>query len=125
MRLWNLETGQQAIALRAGHLVKSVNFSPNGHLLAAADMDRTVTVPGIGPVKYQVAFGGAYYAFVEAAPLGLGLEAGDAGRLIDYGRRIKAAVAAAEEIHHPFEPDLGFLYGVIFTGPPGFLMGGH
>ncbi len=80
--------------------------------------DRSVHVPGIGTVHYQLAFGGAYYAFVDAGPLGLGLEPDDAGTLIDTGRRIKAAVAAAEEIRHPFEPDLGFLYGVIFTGPP-------
>ncbi len=80
--------------------------------------DRSVQAPGIGTVDYQVAFGGAYYAFVDAGTLGLGLELNDAGTLIDAGRRIKAAVAAAEEIRHPSEPDLGFLYGVIFTGPP-------
>jgi proline racemase len=80
--------------------------------------NRSVEVPGLGTIEYQVAFGGAYYAFVDAGPLGLGLESSDAARLIDTGRRIKTAVAAAEEIRHPEEPDLGFLYGVIFTGPP-------
>ncbi|MCB0054396.1 MAG: proline racemase family protein, partial [Caldilinea sp.] len=28
-------------------------------------------------------------------------------------------VMASLPIEHPFEPDLGFLYGVIFVGPPG------
>jgi trans-L-3-hydroxyproline dehydratase len=37
---------------------------------------------------------------------------------IDYGRRIKRAVMEHFAIRHPTEPDLSFLYGTIFTGPP-------
>jgi trans-L-3-hydroxyproline dehydratase len=37
-------------------------------------------------------------------------------RLIDAGRRIKHAIMNAVPITHPFEPDLSFLYGTIFTG---------
>jgi proline racemase len=36
-------------------------------------LDQTVEVPGIGPVRYDVAFGGAFYAYCEAADLGVGL----------------------------------------------------
>jgi trans-L-3-hydroxyproline dehydratase len=32
--------------------------------------------------------------------------------------RVKRAVQAGLEIRHPFEPDLGFLYGTIIMGPP-------
>jgi proline racemase len=80
--------------------------------------DRQVEVPGMGSVRFDVAFGGAFYALVEAADVGLKLDATDYPRLIDYGRRIKAAVAAAHAIEHPFEPELGFLYGTIFTDSP-------
>ena len=38
-------------------------------------------------------------------------------RIIDYGRRIKRAVMKHFPIKHPFEQDLSFLYGTIFTGP--------
>ena len=38
-------------------------------------------------------------------------------RLIDCGRRIKHAVMAQFPIEHPFESDLSFLYGTIFTAP--------
>ncbi|HUV14648.1 MAG TPA: proline racemase family protein, partial [Acidobacteriota bacterium] len=37
--------------------------------------------------------------------------------LIDLGRRVKHAVAQNLEIKHPFEEDLGFLYGTIIVGP--------
>ncbi len=80
--------------------------------------ERQVEVPGIGLVEFDVAYGGAFYAFVSAEAVGLTLEPGNFNRIIEYGRRIKHAVMAQFQITHPFEPDLSFLYGTIFTGPP-------
>lgn len=79
--------------------------------------DKTVTVDGIGQVRFDVAFGGAFYAFVKAEDLGLKLFPAEFNRLIDYGRRIKRAVMDHFPIIHPFEEDLSFLYGTIITGP--------
>ena len=79
--------------------------------------DRPIEVPGIGRVQFDIAYGGAFYAIVDAAPLGLRLDPGEFNRLIDCGRRIKHAVMASTPIEHPFEKELGFLYGTIFTGP--------
>jgi trans-L-3-hydroxyproline dehydratase len=80
--------------------------------------DRQVDVPGLGRIRFDVAFGGAFYAFVDAADAGFRLDADEYPRLIDLGRRIKKAVASAFPIEHPFEPELSFLYGTIFVGPP-------
>ena len=79
--------------------------------------DQSVEVPGLGLVHFDLAYGGAFYAFVDAGPLGLSLTADHYSRLIDYGRRIKHAVASNYSIEHPFEKDLSFLYGTIFIGP--------
>jgi trans-L-3-hydroxyproline dehydratase len=80
--------------------------------------NKEVAVPGIGRVRFDIAYGGAFYAMVEAASLGLELTPQQANRLIDYGRRIKLAVMEAVPVRHPFEAELGFLYGTIFTGRP-------
>ena len=80
--------------------------------------DQRVEVQGIGVVKFDIAYGGAFYAFVNAESVGLTLEPENFNRIIDYGRRIKHAVMDQFSITHPFEPDLSFLYGTIFTGPP-------
>ncbi|MCK5463853.1 MAG: proline racemase family protein, partial [Bacteroidales bacterium] len=64
----------------------------------------------------DLAYGGAYYAFVEADDLHLSLDTRHANHLIRMGGMIKQAVADHHEITHPFEEDLGFLYGTIFTG---------
>ncbi len=107
---------------------------PAGRILARATVDgqaafhnvpsflylreRQVEVPEIGVVEFDIAYGGAFYAFVNAEAVGLTLEPEHFNRIIDYGRRIKDAVIAQFDITHPFEPDLNFLYGTIFTGPP-------
>ena len=81
-------------------------------------LDQQVLVPGIGDVCFDLAFGGAFYAFVDAQEIGVGLTGGDFRTLIDLGMRIKRAVMDNFPIQHPFEKDLSFLYGTIFVGEP-------
>lgn len=80
-------------------------------------LDEIVEVSGIGEVRYDLAFGGAFYAYVDAPALGVEWPPGESGPLVDLGRRIKSALVASRPTVHPVHPDLGFLYGVIFTGP--------
>lgn len=81
-------------------------------------LDQEVVVSGIGPVRYDVAFGGAFYAFVEAADVDLELVPEAYNRIIEVGRAIKRAVVSVGEPRHPEDPDLSFLYGTILVGPP-------
>jgi len=78
--------------------------------------DQVLEVPGVGRVQYDVAFGGAFYALVDADKLKLSLEPREIPRIIDMGMRIKRSVMNKQQIVHPFEKDLSFLYGTIFTG---------
>jgi trans-L-3-hydroxyproline dehydratase len=80
-------------------------------------LDATVVVPGLGPVPFDLAFGGAYYAFVDAASIGLELRSDRVAPLIEAAARIKASAATAAPPLHPTDSSLSFLYGVIFTGP--------
>lgn len=75
-----------------------------------------VNVPGLGKINYDIAFGGAFYAFVDAEEAGVELNPCGFRRLIERGTLIKKAIMKECEIKHPFEIDLGFLYGVIFVG---------
>jgi trans-L-3-hydroxyproline dehydratase len=79
-------------------------------------LDREVEVEGLGTIRYDLAFGGAFYAFCQAEELGVNLTPEDFRSLMDVGMRIKRAVMASHPIHHPFEEDLGFLYGTIIVG---------
>jgi proline racemase len=81
------------------------------------DADAEIEVPGLGRVRYTLAYGGAFYAYVDAPSIGLSLQAENHSQIIDAGRRIKQAVQASRSITHPFQADLGFLYGTIFSAP--------
>jgi trans-L-3-hydroxyproline dehydratase len=96
--------------------VKSVRFHNVPSFVLA--LDETVDVPGLGQVRYDLAFGGAFYAYVRADDVGLTCTADDFRALIEKGMAIKRAVMDSRPIPHPFEPDLSFLYGTIFVGPP-------
>ena len=82
------------------------------------ELDAIVDVPEFGSVRYDLAFGGAFYAYVKAVDVGLRCEPENLRALIEIGMQIKRAVIASRGIRHPFEEDLSFLYGTIFVGPP-------
>ena len=79
-------------------------------------LDETVAVEGVGDIRYDVAFGGAFYAFCRAEDLNVSLEPENFRALMDLGMRVKRSVMDSLPIAHPHEPDLGFLYGTIIVG---------
>ena len=98
-----------------GGRVRKVSFRNVPSFVLA--LDQRVEVPGLGVVSYDLAFGGAFYALVEAADVGLACRPEDLHALIETGVAIRRSVAASRPVEHPFEEDLSFLYGVIFLGP--------
>jgi len=96
--------------------VTSVKFHNVPSFVYQLDME--VNVPGIGKVEYDIAFGGAFYAFADAEQAGVEMTPENSQKLIETGMKIKRAVMSCTSFKHPSEEDLGFLYGTIFTGPP-------
>ena len=84
----------------------------------ATHLDARVEVPGIGELRVDVAYGGAFCAFVDAEALGFAIVPEEARELADLGERIRPAVAEQLEIAHPAEPALGVLSFVVFTAAP-------
>tara|TARA_B110000240_G_scaffold74585_1_gene84836 strand:+ start:419 stop:1486 length:1068 start_codon:yes stop_codon:yes gene_type:complete len=80
-------------------------------------LDRTVDVEGLGKITYDLAYGGAFYTYVDIAKNNFNFDLSTAsyGALIANGMKIKNAVIKADkETIHPFEKDLSFNYGTIF-----------
>lgn len=81
-------------------------------------LDRKVMVEGLGEVTYDLAYGGAFYAYLDMAKndFSFDLTTNSYRELISKGMDIKHAVMKNDqEILHPFEEDLSFLYGTIFV----------
>ncbi len=69
-------------------------------------------------VDLIIAFGGAFYAYVDAQMFGFDLLPSEAVRLIEFGHKIKNEVNRNYTICHPDgDEELNFLYGTIFVRP--------
>ena len=77
--------------------------------------DAVVVTRTFGPVTLDIGYGGAFYAVLPAAELGLDLEASPLGRLVDAAMEIKEAASRSLALTHPDADDLAFLYGTILT----------
>ena len=72
---------------------------------------------GSRTIRVDVAYGGVFYAIVDAEAVGLGI---DGRHLTSLGRMasdIMARVEAAMVVAHPLDPAMRGLGGVLFTGP--------
>jgi trans-L-3-hydroxyproline dehydratase len=105
-----------ATAHLSGSTVERVSFVNVPSFLLERDLE--VDVEGLGKVTCDVGYGGAFYAYVDAAALGVQVEPAQFSRLVDVGMRVKRAVVASYGIVHPDgDADLNFLYGTIISQP--------
>ncbi len=130
---WALESGRVAVTPGARSASVTVDV-PSGRLACQARLDENGAVEAVrfrnvpsfvlardvtvrvarGLVTLDVAFGGAFYATVEAAPLGLRLVPADLPQLIALQRELRPALERSLDVVHPVEADLAGIYGVIF-----------
>ena len=96
--------------------VEHVSFRNVSSFLFARDVE--LDVPAYGRLTIDIAFGGAFYAFLPAAQVGLSITPEHANQLAAAGDTITKAVNAVLPAKHPIEDDLSFLYGTIFTDLP-------
>lgn len=82
-----------------------------------AARDATVDVDGVGEVRYDMAFGGNFYAIVEAASVGLEVAPSEADRLVSTGAAVMAAIEAEARPVHPEDDRIAGCRHVIFTAP--------
>jgi proline racemase len=66
-----------------------------------------------GEMEVDVAYGGAFYAFVPAERLGLQVVPDDLAELIAAGRRVKRALEGSEVARHPSDDRLSGIYGTV------------
>ena len=81
------------------------------------DQGAVVQVPGLGPVTYDMAFGGNFYALVDAASVGIRPVPEEAQELIDNGLSIMAAINASNEPVHPEDERIRGCHHVVFHEP--------
>jgi len=63
-------------------------------------------VTGIGTVAVDVAYGGAFFAFVDASTLGFAIVPEEAAELAHLGELVTRAAAEQAPVHHPGSPHI-------------------
>ncbi len=130
---WAIDTGM--IEVEARDAVARFNLDvPSGRLAVEADVndgrvgevrftnvaaqvrgaDVVVGLDDGTEVDVTVGYGGAHYAVLAAAAVGLAVEPVHVDEFIHLGRAIKAALAGHPAAEHPTDDRLSGLYGVIF-----------
>jgi proline racemase len=97
-----------------GRRVRSVAFRNVASFVFEAGL--AVRVPG-RTLRVDVAFGGAFYAIVDAEAAGIPVEPARLPELRRLGMHIKAEVERLRTVVHPLDEGLKGIYGTIFTAP--------
>ena len=80
-------------------------------------LDQKVTVPGYGEVTYDMAYGGNFYAIIDAAQVGIEFKRENGQRFLDAGLAISDAINAQNPPVHPENPDIKLCHHVDFIAP--------
>ncbi|MFG2001843.1 proline racemase family protein [Spirillospora sp. NPDC048911] len=79
--------------------------------------DAVVKVPGLGEVRYDMAYGGNFYAITELADLGLPFDRARKDDILKAGLDIMAAINEQDRPAHPADPLIGGCKHVQFLAP--------
>ncbi|MGI8407616.1 MAG: proline racemase family protein [Actinomycetota bacterium] len=127
---WALESG---LIPSDGETTEVVVDAPSGRLRTVATMDgvkvtsvRFRNVPSfvhstgivvdtsLGELSVDISYGGAFYASIDCAALGLSVQPKNLVQFIALGREIKKDLESRHEIVHPEDTRLRDVYGAIF-----------
>ena len=117
-----LKTGIKADTPAGQVLLKSDDFESN-RLVSFENvpsfvvaLDQVLDFNGL-KIRYHLAFGGAFYAIMDAGQLSIEISPDNGAEIRRIGMELKDLIHKEIDLFHPEQDALAFLYGVIFTGP--------
>lgn len=109
----------------AGRVVASVNVA-TGHADSVTlrnvpaycdSLDNAVEVPELGTVRYDMAYGGNFYAIVDLGKLGLPFDRAHKDRILDAGLRIMRSINESRRPVHLEDERISGCKHVLFLDP--------
>jgi proline racemase len=79
-------------------------------------LDHPLEVEGYGEIKVDVAYGGVYFALVDAKEVGFAITPAEARDMVDLGMRITAAAQEQIAVAHPELPALNSIGYTMYCG---------
>ena len=122
-----MQEGRQSLVLESpAGLARVTATNENGHVKTittqgepayVAQRDLHADVPGIGRVRYDLVWSGAFFALVDSTDIGLNLVRAEIPSLKHFGLAFMAAVHPSFSQLHPALGDCGPLPFIHFCGP--------
>ena len=99
-----------------GRFVESVRITNVASYLAATDV--RITVPGIGELSFDIAYGGNFYAILDPQKNFAGLESMSAGDVLRLSPLVRQMLNNVIEPVHPENESIRGVSHVMWTGKP-------
>ncbi len=99
---------------QTGNKVESVKLTNVPSYLAAENIQ--VECPELGVLTFDVAYGGNFYAIIDAQENFAGLENYSADKLISWSREIRSRINAVHKFVHPMDSSISGLSHILWTG---------
>lgn len=101
---------------RVGNRVESVRFTNVASFLASAGLK--VTLPGLGELTVDIAYGGNFYAIIEPQGGYTGLDTLGAAEILRLSPMVRDQLNGSAEPVHPLEPTIRGLRHVLWADAP-------
>lgn len=102
--------------VRDGRFIEKVRLFNVASFLEATDV--AIDVPGLGPLKVDVAYGGNYYAIIDPQPGYGGLETLSADQVLRLSPIVRNLMREKLQPVHPENPTIKGVSHVMWTGKP-------
>lgn len=113
----NLETPAGLVRIeykQVGDKVKSVKLRNVKAYLAGENL--IADCPDLGPLTFDVAYGGNFYAIVDEQPAFSGLQDFTAGQLVAWSRALRKNINAKYKFEHPENPTINSCSHILWGG---------
>ena len=80
-------------------------------------LDQEVDVPGLGKLKYDMAYGGNFYAIVPIERVNIEFKRENGQKFLDLGLQISDAINEQNRPVHPENPDIAICHHIDFITP--------
>ncbi len=107
----------------AAGLVKAIAHCPGGQcervtldmpMAFVEALDAVIETPDWGTVRYDLCFGGVFYALVDVDQIGMKINPDNARSLAAAGVELRNTIDASQNIRHPLTPEISGLAYVMF-----------
>ena len=97
---------------------KAVNVTFENVPAFSVYTNKSISVPEIGEVTVDIAYGGMFYVILDSEELGFELKPGNGGEIVRVAEMVKAIAAEKFQVVHPLNKDISGITIAVVSGPP-------